>query len=79
MQPILYFSWPIHIGGLFKANWAKRESLEPERFCKRSSRDPQIFMIDFAGLEICKYLFAKAEQGLEALLFHLLVLSLAHA
>ena len=48
------------MGGPFKANWVKGESLEPGKFCRRSPRDTQIFTIDFKGPGICKYLSIKA-------------------
>ena len=51
-QPILDVAEQVHMGGLFKANWAKRESLKAKKFYI----DTTIFMTDFARLGICKYL-----------------------
>ena len=41
--------------GPFNANWDKEESLEADRFCRRSSRKQHIFMADFVGYGLCKY------------------------
>ena len=52
-ESILFYYGQVRIGGPFKANSDKGESLELDRLCRRSPRDPQVFMTDVAGLGIC--------------------------
>ena len=59
-EPNLYKSGQIRMRGPFKANWAKGEILEPEKFCKRLSRKQHIAMTYSTYLEICKNLYIEA-------------------
>ena len=59
-EPNLYKSGQVRMRGPFKANWAKGEFLEPDKFCRRFSRNQHIVMTDSTDLEIYKYLSIEA-------------------
>ena len=42
-EPISDKAEQVHLGGLFKANWAKKESLEANRLCRGLPRDTNIY------------------------------------